>query len=93
MRQIKNAPQNKKMPSCQHLLICNNSMVRQCDLSWNPIYDSILLMYQKLEDLGFVDEVNKGRRIGRPSVGIADTPKGPRVNASCHPKSPYCGPP
>lgn len=28
-------------------------MVRQCDLTWNPIYDSILLMHQKLRDLGF----------------------------------------
>jgi hypothetical protein len=28
-------------------------MVREIDATWNPIYASILLMYQKLRDLGF----------------------------------------
>jgi hypothetical protein len=28
-------------------------MVRQCDPTWDSIYDSVLLMYQKLRDLGF----------------------------------------
>jgi hypothetical protein len=27
--------------------------VREIDATWNPIYTSILLMYQKLKDLGF----------------------------------------
>lgn len=27
-------------------------MVRKCDLTWNPIYDSILIMYQKLREIG-----------------------------------------
>ena len=34
-------------------LACRIYLVRQCDLTWNPIYDSILLMHQKLRDLGF----------------------------------------
>lgn len=34
-------------------LHCNKFMVREIDATWNPIYDSILLMYQKLKDLGF----------------------------------------
>jgi hypothetical protein len=28
-------------------------MVREIDATWNPMYTSILLMYQKLKDLGF----------------------------------------
>ncbi len=33
--------------------ILNQTLVREIDATWNPIYDSILLMYQKLKDLGF----------------------------------------
>jgi hypothetical protein len=31
----------------------NNSLVRQCDLTWNQIEPSILMMYQKLIELDF----------------------------------------
>ncbi len=31
----------------------NQTIVREIDASWNPVYDSTLLMYQKLKDLGF----------------------------------------
>lgn len=31
-----------------------SDLVRQCDLTWNPICDSILVMYKKLIDLSFV---------------------------------------
>jgi hypothetical protein len=29
-------------------------MVREIDATWNHIYGSILVMYQKLRDLGFI---------------------------------------
>jgi hypothetical protein len=29
-------------------------MVHQIDSKWNPIYDSILIMYNKLLELGFI---------------------------------------
>lgn len=32
----------------------NRTMAREIDATWNPIYASILLMYKKLRDLGFV---------------------------------------
>lgn len=35
------------------LLISNNLMVREINATWNPVYDSILIMYQKLRDLDF----------------------------------------
>ena len=35
------------------LLICYSKMVREIDAPWNPVYTSILVMYQKLKDLGF----------------------------------------
>ncbi len=35
------------------------TLVHQCDLRWNPVYDSILLMYQKLKDLGFAQQDGK----------------------------------
>jgi hypothetical protein len=31
----------------------DQTMVREIDATWNPIYGSILLMYKKLVDLGF----------------------------------------
>jgi hypothetical protein len=46
--------QNKKRWQASRLFICNNLMVREIDATWNPIYDSILVMYQKLRSLGFV---------------------------------------
>jgi hypothetical protein len=39
-------------------------MVREIDATWNLIYDSILLMYQKLKDLGFA--YNGGKIIVDP---------------------------
>lgn len=47
----------------------NQFMVRQCDLRWNLIYDSILLMYQKLAALdfdAFVEGEPGGRGLRRP---------------------------
>ena len=41
-------------------------MVREIDATWNPTYTSILLMYQKLKDLGF--EYSDGRI----KVGVKD---------------------
>jgi hypothetical protein len=54
MQQIRNVALNKKASELECLLICNNLMVRQCDLRWNPTYDSILLIYKKLLALGFI---------------------------------------
>lgn len=38
----------------EHFYICNFSVVRHIDLSWNRIELSLALMYQKLVDLGWV---------------------------------------
>lgn len=35
----------------EHFRIYYNLMVREIAVRWNPIYDSILVMYQKLLDL------------------------------------------
>lgn len=35
-------------------LFYNNSLVQHIDLSWNTVEPSLVLMYQKLVDLGFV---------------------------------------
>lgn len=51
MQQIENMTQNKKTPQCGRLLIYKSNMVRQCDLRWNQIEASILLMYSKLKDI------------------------------------------
>jgi len=46
--------QMTKKTSQASRLITAAKIVRQCNHTWNPIYDSILVMYQKLRDLGFV---------------------------------------
>jgi|GEM_PF-6673980 len=49
--------QKEKLHTIWNLSIWNKlhqTMVRQCDLTWNPICDSILLMYKKLLDLGWI---------------------------------------
>ena len=45
-------------------------LVRQCDLSWNQIEPSILLMYQKLKDLGF--EYYDGRIVLAEPIPLDD---------------------
>lgn len=48
--------QKEKLHKLWNLSIWNKldqTMVREIDATWNPIYDSILLMYQKLKDIGF----------------------------------------
>lgn len=37
--------------------------MHQCDLSWNPVYDSILLIYQKLKDLSFDEALREQFRM------------------------------
>lgn len=39
--------------SCETLSYLNNLMVRHIDLSWNTLEPSLILMYQKLVDLGW----------------------------------------
>jgi hypothetical protein len=62
MQQIRNRDEyKKKSPSNKNWNFSiwnklNQTLVREIDATWNPIYDSILLMYQKLKDLGL--EIN-----------------------------------
>ena len=76
MQQIRSASQNKKASKFESLLICNSKMVREIDATWNPIYDSILLMYQKLRDLGFV------YRDG--GITVSELQRQTRQNNPCH---------
>jgi hypothetical protein len=35
-------------------------MVREIDATWNPVYDSILVMYQKLTNMpDFIERINR----------------------------------
>ncbi len=54
MQQIQPSAKNKKMPNHQHLLICNNVLVRLVDYRWNQIYQSLIRMYEKLAKLGLI---------------------------------------
>lgn len=56
MQQIKNGSKNKKTLKLEALLICKTKLVRQCDLRWNQVEVSTLLVYQKLRNLGFTYE-------------------------------------
>ncbi|HSX33675.1 MAG TPA: hypothetical protein VLF91_05055 [Candidatus Saccharimonadales bacterium] len=48
----------------ERFLICKFILVREIDATWNLIYDSILLMYQKLKSLEF--EYRQGKVVIKP---------------------------
>jgi hypothetical protein len=60
MQQILNLGQTKKCPFLEHFLICYSIMVREIAVRWNPIYNSILVIYQKLTDMP--DFINRSDR-------------------------------
>jgi hypothetical protein len=53
VQQIRFIVQNKKTPDLERLLICNPKMVRLVDSRWNQVYAGLMLMYVKLDKLGF----------------------------------------
>ena len=60
MQQIKSLKQNKKATKLVSLLICNNLLVRQVDCRWNQVYESMLLLYEKLVGVGLAPETQSG---------------------------------
>ena len=53
--------QKEKLHKIWNLSIWNKldqTMVREIDATWNPIYDSILVIYQKLEALDFKSQIS-----------------------------------
>lgn len=53
MEQIRFIAQNKEVSKLEHLLICNNVLVRQVDYRWNQFLPSLHLLHIKLEKYGF----------------------------------------
>lgn len=61
MQQIENLSQHKKTSDLERLLICNNHVVHQVDYRWNQVYDSLMLMHEKLVRFGLTFE-NEAKR-------------------------------
>jgi hypothetical protein len=54
MQQIRKMRKQKKSSETKLFCICKINLVRHIDLSWNTLGPSLLLMYRKLSDLGWV---------------------------------------
>jgi hypothetical protein len=53
MQQIGNSTENIKAQEFESLLIWNNILVRECDVRWNSIEQSLCILNRKMLDLGF----------------------------------------
>jgi len=56
MQRIQIYAKQKSVPEFifpKHFLICYSVMVRHIDLSWNTLESSLILMHEKLTDLGW----------------------------------------
>jgi hypothetical protein len=53
MQQIKKSPQTKKSSETKLFCTCYKFMVHHIDLSWNTLGPSLILIHEKLADLGW----------------------------------------